>query len=134
MMAPTAFRKRLAMICGMFSSSHAGERDNAAALADRLVREQGTTWETVIAGPPATDTRSGYGESPRGREQPRSDTRAESGPSDLEKVRAALAHQERLIQWEREFCQSIHLQLLRHRRLSAKQQQYLNRAYQKATA
>ena len=42
---------RLAKLCGMFGSAHDGERANAAAKADRLVRELGSTWRDVIALP-----------------------------------------------------------------------------------
>jgi hypothetical protein len=31
---------KLAKLCGMFGSHHVGERANAAAMADRLVREE----------------------------------------------------------------------------------------------
>ena len=51
---PTA-AERLAKLCGMFGSHHVGERATAAALADKLVREQGLTWGDVIL-PKATDT------------------------------------------------------------------------------
>jgi len=44
---------RLVQLCGMFGSSHDGERANAAALADRLVRQVGLTWADVIVPPPA---------------------------------------------------------------------------------
>jgi hypothetical protein len=39
---------RLAKICGMFGSHHAGERSAAAAKADSLVRAAGLTWPDVI--------------------------------------------------------------------------------------
>jgi hypothetical protein len=42
---------RLAKLCGMFGSTHAGERANAAAAADKLVRSAGLTWSEVIALP-----------------------------------------------------------------------------------
>ena len=45
--------ERLVQLCGMFGSSHDGERANAAALADRLVRQVGLTWAYVIVPPPA---------------------------------------------------------------------------------
>jgi hypothetical protein len=44
---------RLAQLCGMFGSDHEGERANAAALADRLLRQLGLTWSDVLAAPPA---------------------------------------------------------------------------------
>jgi hypothetical protein len=39
---------RLAKLCGMFGSDHPGERANAAAAADRLVREAGLRWPDVL--------------------------------------------------------------------------------------
>jgi len=46
---------RLAKLCGMFGSTHEGERAVAAAKADALVRALGLTWHDVIAVPtPAT--------------------------------------------------------------------------------
>jgi hypothetical protein len=38
---------RLAKLCGMFGSAHAGERAAAAAKADQLVRNLGLTWFDV---------------------------------------------------------------------------------------
>jgi hypothetical protein len=36
------------MILGMLGSDHAGERDNAARLADHMVKEAGLTWPQVL--------------------------------------------------------------------------------------
>lgn len=44
--------KRLAKVCGMFGSSHAGERASAALEADQLVRQAGETWDSVIGPKP----------------------------------------------------------------------------------
>jgi hypothetical protein len=44
----TDIAQRLAKLCGMFGSDHAGERATAALKADRLVRDQGLTWPDVI--------------------------------------------------------------------------------------
>jgi hypothetical protein len=41
-------RELLAKLCGMFGSDHAGERANAAAVADKLVRQAGLRWPDVI--------------------------------------------------------------------------------------
>ena len=41
--------QRLAKLCGMFGSNHAGERASAAAKANKLVRDQGLTWPEIIA-------------------------------------------------------------------------------------
>src|SRR3954469_16149829 len=41
-------RERLVKLCGLFGSDHAGERANAAAAADRLVRQAGVRWPDLI--------------------------------------------------------------------------------------
>jgi hypothetical protein len=48
MTAATIDRERLVKLCGMLGSAHPGERANAAAAADRMVREAGATWREVI--------------------------------------------------------------------------------------
>jgi hypothetical protein len=40
--------ERLAKLCGLFGSDHAGERASAAAMADRIVRMHGLVWADVI--------------------------------------------------------------------------------------
>lgn len=45
-----AARVRLAKLCGMFGSNAGGEVQNAARLADKLVRDAGVTWLDVICG------------------------------------------------------------------------------------
>jgi hypothetical protein len=45
---------RLARICGLFSSDHDGERANAAAAADRILRAEGLTWADVLVPRAAT--------------------------------------------------------------------------------
>jgi hypothetical protein len=40
---------KLAKVCGLFSSSHMGERAAAAAKADAIVRAAGLTWPDVLA-------------------------------------------------------------------------------------
>jgi hypothetical protein len=42
---------RLSKLCGLFSSDHAGERANAAGLADRFLRERGWRWPDVLHAP-----------------------------------------------------------------------------------
>lgn len=42
---------RLSKLCGLFGSDHAGERANAAGLADRFIRERGWQWRDVLAAP-----------------------------------------------------------------------------------
>ncbi len=44
-----AERRKLVGILGMLGSAHDGERAAAAALASRLVRDKGLTWDLVIA-------------------------------------------------------------------------------------
>lgn len=43
-----ADRDRLTKLCGLFGSDHAGERANAAAMADRLLRDRGLRWPDVL--------------------------------------------------------------------------------------
>jgi hypothetical protein len=44
---------KLAKLCGLFSSDHDGERANAAAMADKLLRQLGLTWQQIISVPSA---------------------------------------------------------------------------------
>ena len=53
MSAGVADRERLVKLCGIFGSDHAGERANAAAAADRLVRQAGLRWPDVLILPNA---------------------------------------------------------------------------------
>ena len=55
-LAPANLTK-LAKICAMFSSTYDGERAAAAALADRIVRGSGITWEQLLQPlPPKPET------------------------------------------------------------------------------
>lgn len=45
-----ADRTRLIRLLGMLGSAFDGERANAAALADKLVRAAGMTWSDVVSG------------------------------------------------------------------------------------
>jgi hypothetical protein len=47
----TRTAEKLSRICGLFSSHHSGERANAAAMADKLIRERGLCWQDVICFP-----------------------------------------------------------------------------------
>lgn len=58
MTAPTLDRERLAKLCGLFGSDHAGERANAAACADRLVRQAGLRWPDILSVLSATERAS----------------------------------------------------------------------------
>jgi len=42
---------KLARICGMFGSDHDGERAAAAAMADKLLRQRGLSWQQIIIPP-----------------------------------------------------------------------------------
>jgi hypothetical protein len=59
--SPTALlpsdREHLAKLLGMLGSAHVGERDNAARLADRMVRQAGLTWQAVLTEAPAASPR-----------------------------------------------------------------------------
>ena len=44
-------------LCGLFSSSHDGERASAAAKADAIIREHGMTWADVIRPEPPTEAK-----------------------------------------------------------------------------
>jgi hypothetical protein len=39
---------RLSKLCGMFGSDHEAERATAAALADKLIRDRGLTWQDIL--------------------------------------------------------------------------------------
>lgn len=43
-------RLRLVRLLGMLGSDHAGERDNAARLAEQIRRENGATWDDLLTG------------------------------------------------------------------------------------
>lgn len=49
---PAEARTKLAKLLGMLGSDHAGERDNAAMAAHRLVTQAGLTWRQVVTPPP----------------------------------------------------------------------------------
>jgi hypothetical protein len=42
---------RLQKLCGLFSSDQPGERANAAAMADRFLRDRGLRWPDVLTAP-----------------------------------------------------------------------------------
>ena len=48
---PTDTRRKLVGVLGMLGSNHAGERDAAAQLANRMIRGAGLTWGELIAVP-----------------------------------------------------------------------------------
>jgi hypothetical protein len=53
-MLTAAERKRLVSLLGMLGSSHAGERDNAALLAEEFRRQHGATWADLVNGKATT--------------------------------------------------------------------------------
>jgi hypothetical protein len=104
-------RERLAKLCGMFGSEHPGERANAAAAADKLIRSAGMRWPDIIL--PALPAPPG--------------TRPVNGVADA--IRFVLEHREALSEWELGFAESI--RRARYR-LSKKQIEILERLVEKA--
>ena len=108
-------RERLTKLCGMFGSNHAGERANAAAAADRLVRQAGLTWHDIVqpALPP-----------------PASNPDIE-GADDAIKfcARHCNVYSSPLTEWERKFIASLAVQC--RRTLSKKQTAVLMRLVEK---
>jgi hypothetical protein len=98
--------EKLAKICALFSSNHDGERASAAALADKLVRTQGLTWQQVISMPSTTSS------------------------TTREKIAFALANIGALSMWERGFLYSVNSK----RKLSPKQLIVLDQIVAKARA
>jgi hypothetical protein len=93
---------KLAKLCGLFSSNHAGERASAAAKADELIRTCGLNWQQVISPtPPAMPAHS---------------------TGDEELLAEALDNIERAGLWEETFIFSVSRQ---HNPLSAKQRRKL---------
>jgi hypothetical protein len=84
---------RLVKLCGMFGSDHAGERANAAAAADKLIREAGLRWPDVIF--PALPS------------SPRRQHHVETAADAIEFL---LDHEEELTAWERDFARSLRRQ------------------------
>ena len=91
---PTDIAARLAKLAGMFGSAHAGERANAAQMADRLVRDSGLTWFDVIrpAAPAAEMSHEREWREPR---------------NWREAITAALNHEGSLTDWESSFVRSL---------------------------
>lgn len=52
MTLPPPVLRKLALICDRFGSSFDGERANAAALADRVVRDHGASWTDILHAEP----------------------------------------------------------------------------------
>ena len=93
---PPRVALKLAKVLGMLGSAHEGERANAAAAADAMVKAAGLTWPFVL-GVEARDLDA------------------------LARVESCLRHGGLATAWEREFLAGIADALARGRRLSAKQ-------------
>jgi hypothetical protein len=107
---------RLAKLCGMFGSAHAGERANAARMADELVRVSGVTWFDVIRvnkAAVADDELVPYDHAER-------------------LTRFAVKHAHVLTPWEANFAHSLHEQCWR--RFSPKQRAVLDNIVEKIIA
>lgn len=113
-------RPRLAKLCGMFGSVHDGERANAAAAADRLVRGTGTTWQKILDTDQFTALVDANRRLSAENEALRAEIarlRAQSGGSirrawfepttTAEKINRALACSEDLSEWEQGFARSL---------------------------
>ena len=87
--------ERLAKLCGMFGSDHAGERAAAAAKAHELIRALQLTWADVLSSSNSTSTQ----------------------PETLADKLALLRDHPALTKWELDFVQSVGL----FKRVSAKQ-------------
>jgi hypothetical protein len=102
-------RRKLVGLLGMLGSSHAGERDNAAQLATRMVRGAGLAWDQLLV------TRLEARHEPPRPEPPPVGWR--------ELARRCTAYAEWLSAWERDFLGG----LSRRTYLSAKQFAALDR-------
>jgi hypothetical protein len=76
---------RLAKLLGMLGSTHGGERANAGALADKLVKEQGLTWRDIL----------------------KARTSWRDPSDDAEAVRVALRYPHILTDWEKDFLRDV---------------------------
>ncbi|MGI4943365.1 MAG: hypothetical protein ACRYHQ_22840 [Janthinobacterium lividum] len=104
---------KLVGVLGMLGSPHPGERDNAARLADRLVRGRGMEWADLLVPKPAT-----YMPPP-------------PPPNDVDAdLRVCRAYPGLLTEWERGFLRG----LKPGRSLSAKQQRILSGMARKVRA
>jgi len=146
-----AARDRLSKLLGMLGSDHAGERDNAAVAANRIVQDAGLTWDQVLRRPmpawvgeprkpppprPATwapwDDAPGEDQTPpppTGERKPKrakaSKTSPKPKPQPWQDVVKLLLtkHNTSLSAWEMEFLGGLH----RFRELSEKQRAVLGR-------
>ena len=98
---------RLTKLCGLLTSSHDGERANAAALASRLLTDCGLTWADLVA---------------RAFQAPQPPAQLPPHAQHIRDVQWALRFQNRLTDRERKFLTDIG----RCRRISAKQAAWLD--------
>jgi hypothetical protein len=78
-----ATAERLAKLCGLLGSDHAGERSTAAAKADALLRAHGLMWGDIISRLPSADS------------------------TIADKIKLAFSHYADLSLWERGFLLGI---------------------------
>ena len=111
-MIPAKTAARLAKVCGMFGSSHDGERASAALQAERIVRQDlGMTWEELFN---AIDSEP---------------AREWVEPDNMfEAVGVALAWSDALTEWEVNFLRDVY----GRRRLTQKQINCINKILSKA--
>src|SRR5690349_1167061 len=90
---PPDKRERLVKLLGMCGSNHTGERENAASLADKLLREHGLGWGDILSDQAAPTNRA-----------PATTRAARDWRGDLELlVRSTML----LSPWEREFVRNL---------------------------
>lgn len=110
---------RLARLCGMLGSDHAGERSNAASLATRELQRAGLTWDTLVrracALAPAAPA----------------STRAPRPAEDVAMLSAVRRHLSRLTPWEATFAENL---LAWRGRFTPKQRATLRQVYERVVA
>lgn len=126
---------KLVKLCGMFGSDFEGERSNAAALANRLVRDNGLTWATVIGCATPTLVAAAHQPPPRDRRP----DRFTFGDLHITEARAEIrrmAGTERLTEWEEDFLAGCDQHLYRRpdKGLSNKQVRILNEIWRRVFA
>ena len=126
-MLPPAKRDLLIKLLGMLGSSFEGERANAAAMVDKLMREHKLTWDQLLNGV-SYQQQQGPPSRPSGRADGKDDT-----PEGWAAMHSyACEHDGDLTEWELDFLESIGEWLLDKRELSDKQKRVLRRIYAKA--
>jgi hypothetical protein len=90
---------RLVKLCGLFSSHHPGEIANAAALADKLLRDRGLSWSDVLRLPIGVESAQAADDNP--------DPFATWPGGWRAACDFALTHAAMLSKWERDFCAKV---------------------------